>query len=149
MIFSVFQKNRVFEYSWSTLLWYRCYYPHRSRDALSPVCGIFLILVYISFQLLWPKHTVLVCESWRLPFEGGPWIIPREKPQHPLDCPCNLCSFIRGAHEGGAQDISAGSTVLCSVQLFILWCDYQEDKGKQDAPILKQKTCLTIVRHLF
>ena len=40
-IFSVFQKNRVFGYSWSTLLWYRCYYPHRSRDALSPVCGIF------------------------------------------------------------------------------------------------------------
>ena len=42
MIFSVFQKNWVFGYSWSTLLWYRCYYPHRSRDALSPVCGIFL-----------------------------------------------------------------------------------------------------------
>ena len=39
--FSVFQKNLVFGYSWSTLLWYRCYYPHRSRDALSPVCGIF------------------------------------------------------------------------------------------------------------
>ena len=41
MIFSVFQKNRVSGYSWSTLLWHRCYYPHRSRDALSPVCGIF------------------------------------------------------------------------------------------------------------
>ena len=41
MIFSVFQKNWVFGYSWSPLLWYRCYYPHRSRDALSPVCGIF------------------------------------------------------------------------------------------------------------
>ena len=41
MIFSVFQKIWVFGYSWSTLLWYRCYYPHRSRDALSPVCGIF------------------------------------------------------------------------------------------------------------
>ena len=41
MIFSFFQKNWVFWYSWSTLLWYRCYYPHRSRDALSPVCGIF------------------------------------------------------------------------------------------------------------
>ena len=41
MIFSVFQKNWVFGYSWSTLLWYRCYYPHRSRDSLSPVCGIF------------------------------------------------------------------------------------------------------------
>ena len=26
---------------WSTLLWHRCYYPHRSRDVLSPVCGIF------------------------------------------------------------------------------------------------------------
>ena len=22
--------------------WYRCYYPHQSRDSLSPVCGIFL-----------------------------------------------------------------------------------------------------------
>ena len=22
--------------------WYRCYYPHRLRDALTPVCGIFL-----------------------------------------------------------------------------------------------------------
>ena len=42
MIFSVLQKIRVFDYSWSTLLWYRCYYPHRSRDALSPVCGIFI-----------------------------------------------------------------------------------------------------------
>ena len=41
MIFSVFQTNLVFGYSVSTLLWYRCYYPHRSRDALSPVCGIF------------------------------------------------------------------------------------------------------------
>ena len=41
MIFSVFQKIWVLGYSWSTLLWYRCYYPHRSRDALSPVCGIF------------------------------------------------------------------------------------------------------------
>ena len=36
-----FSKNLVFGYSWSTLLWHRCYYPHRSRDALSPVCGIF------------------------------------------------------------------------------------------------------------
>ena len=35
------KKNWVFGYSRSTLLWYRCYYPHRSRDALSPVCGIF------------------------------------------------------------------------------------------------------------
>ena len=41
MIFSVFNKNLVFGYSWSTLLWYQCYYPHRSRDALSPACGIF------------------------------------------------------------------------------------------------------------
>ena len=41
MIFLVFQKIMVFGYSWSTLLGYRCYYPHRSRDALSPVCGIF------------------------------------------------------------------------------------------------------------
>ena len=41
MIFSSFQKNLFLGYSWSTLLWYRCYYPHRSRDPLSPVCGIF------------------------------------------------------------------------------------------------------------
>ena len=42
--FSVFQKIWVFGYSWSTLLCYWCYYPHQSRDALSPVCGIFIYL---------------------------------------------------------------------------------------------------------
>ena len=42
--FFVFQENRVLGYSWSTLPWHRCYYLHRSRDALlSPVCGIFSI----------------------------------------------------------------------------------------------------------
>ena len=25
--------------------WYLCYYPHRSRDALSPVFGIFVVYV--------------------------------------------------------------------------------------------------------
>ena len=43
MIFSGFQNIWVFGYSWSSLLWYRCYYPHRSRDALSPVCGNFIV----------------------------------------------------------------------------------------------------------
>ena len=41
MIFSVFQKNWVLGYSWSTLLWYRCYYLHWSSEALSPICGNF------------------------------------------------------------------------------------------------------------
>ena len=35
---------------WSTLLWHRCYYPHRSRDALSPVCGIFFLIFLISIN---------------------------------------------------------------------------------------------------
>ena len=34
---------------WSTLLWHRCYYPHRSRDALSPVCGIFPIILNLAY----------------------------------------------------------------------------------------------------
>ena len=59
MIFSVFQKIWVFGYSWSTLLWYRCYYPHRSRVALSPVCGIFFFqtrhFVYLQALLLGKK----------------------------------------------------------------------------------------------
>ena len=41
IIFSVFQKYLVLGYFWFTLLWHQCYYPHRLRDALSPVCGIF------------------------------------------------------------------------------------------------------------
>ena len=78
MIFSVFQKNRVFGYSWSTLLWYRCYYPHRSRDALSPVCGIFVrpiglyeiwrsaIKNYLYFLMFF-----IISESWsRVTREG-------------------------------------------------------------------------------
>ena len=41
MIFPFFKKNWVLGYSWSTLLWHRCYYRHRSRDALSLICRIF------------------------------------------------------------------------------------------------------------
>ena len=38
---------------WSTLLWHRCNYPHRSRDSVSPVCGIFLsVFLIIKFYLL-------------------------------------------------------------------------------------------------
>ena len=48
MIFSIIQKNRVFGYSWSTLLWNRFYYPHRSRYALSPVIEIFTFLLEIG-----------------------------------------------------------------------------------------------------
>ena len=65
MIFSVFQKNLVLGYSWSTLPWYWCYYPYWSRDALSPVCGIFL----------WQKKTkgaqVYSPETWRLRLQIG------------------------------------------------------------------------------
>ena len=40
---------------WSTLLWHRCYYPYRSRDALSPVCGIFLyIYIFLQQKDTWP-----------------------------------------------------------------------------------------------
>ena len=38
------QKKFVFSANFALLagfFWYRCYYQHRSRDALSPVCGIF------------------------------------------------------------------------------------------------------------
>ena len=68
MIFSVFQKNWVFGYLWSTLLWYRCYYPHQSRDALSPVCRIFLSLswlIYIDLGWYW---LILLDLAW-------PWVI--------------------------------------------------------------------------
>ena len=40
-----------FGYSCSTLLWYWCYFLHRSRDALSPVCGIFPVLHILSQEL--------------------------------------------------------------------------------------------------
>ena len=50
MIFSFFQIFLVFRFS--TLLWYRCYYPHQSRDALSPVCGIFFKELTKSIKIL-------------------------------------------------------------------------------------------------
>ena len=46
IIFSVFQNIQVVGYSWSTRLWYCCYYPHQSRDALSPVCRFFYFNFY-------------------------------------------------------------------------------------------------------
>ena len=30
-------------FTFSSLLWYHCYYPHWLKDDLSPVCGIFII----------------------------------------------------------------------------------------------------------
>ena len=50
------KKKLVLGYSWFTLLWYRCYYPHRSMDALSPVCGIYSSFFYLEFPHL--------CCSW-------------------------------------------------------------------------------------
>ena len=44
----------VFVYSWSTLLWYRCYYPHRSKDSMSPVHGIF----FDYFYIFWWSHSM-------------------------------------------------------------------------------------------
>ena len=40
---------------WSDLLWHRCYYPHRSRDALSPVCGIFFTQTWFEPKNVLPK----------------------------------------------------------------------------------------------
>ena len=42
----------ILRYSWSSLLWYRCYYPHQLRDALSPVCEIFVKLFKIKTKVL-------------------------------------------------------------------------------------------------
>ena len=46
--FCLSKKKCFFVYSWSTLLWHLCYYPHRSRDALSPVCGIFCMPIKLN-----------------------------------------------------------------------------------------------------
>ena len=55
----------VFVYSWSTLLWYRCYYPHRSRDALSPVCGIFCLEILKAVCLSFDSVPKLIKKSLR------------------------------------------------------------------------------------
>ena len=53
----------VFVYSWSTLLWYRCYYAHRSRDSMSPVCGICLTPSLSH----WLSHTLPHCPGTAMP----------------------------------------------------------------------------------
>ena len=52
---------RVLGYSWSTLLWHRCYYPHRSRDALSPVYGIFTIHYSVTYSTAWSCRNAHCC----------------------------------------------------------------------------------------
>ena len=59
----------VFGYSWSTLLWHRCYYPHRSRDALSPVCRIFLHVLIKRNSIKYPcyyHHCFGHLTTWKL-----------------------------------------------------------------------------------
>ena len=43
--------------TWSTLPWYRCYYLHRSRDALFPICGILSFQFYLRFLIKVTKVT--------------------------------------------------------------------------------------------
>ena len=35
---------------------YRSYYPHRSRDSVSPICGIFLVSFLVSFIEILYRH---------------------------------------------------------------------------------------------
>ena len=71
-LFATTSQNRM-----STLLCHRCYYPHRSRDALSPVCGIFLWQLFsiltmsfflaffaISFELVCCTESVQQKNDW-------------------------------------------------------------------------------------
>ena len=44
--------------------WYRCYYPHRSRDALSPVCGIFLVKTRPRPKTKLPKLVEIVPDMY-------------------------------------------------------------------------------------
>ena len=62
--FSVFQKIWVFGYSWSTLLWYRCYYSHRSRDALYPVCRIFFSFLFFKVSLYPSQLGIKFTHHW-------------------------------------------------------------------------------------
>ena len=48
IFFFCFSKKLGFRCSMYTLLWYWYYYPHQSRDALSPVYGIFLSLYFVD-----------------------------------------------------------------------------------------------------
>ena len=60
---------QVLGYSWSTLLWHWCYYPHRSRDSVSPVCGIF----FWFLRILGPPYCGIgatIREIWYLPYAG-------------------------------------------------------------------------------
>ena len=55
---------------WSTLLWHRCYYPHLSKDALSPVCGIFLCVLILGRDIrefiAFPPQTYLTPDQTTL-----------------------------------------------------------------------------------
>ena len=70
LIFFVLQKNTLFVVSWSTLLWYRCFYPHQSRDALSPVRGIFkasALWADAFYKSICPYICVSACSLLRYP----------------------------------------------------------------------------------
>ena len=47
------------------LLWHRCYYPHRFRDALSPVCGFFFNLIPNSKAQIYQRVKVY-SDIWKL-----------------------------------------------------------------------------------
>ena len=47
------------------LFWYRCYYPHRSRDSVSPICGIFFIK-YCQKRVIEPYMSFSLTVFWQI-----------------------------------------------------------------------------------
>ena len=66
-------RGRFFEIVISSFFcrfWYRCYYPHWSRDSVSPVCGIFIEHIISQglflYSKVWPPNSLaeeVLCES--------------------------------------------------------------------------------------
>ena len=54
-------------YSWSTLLCYQCYYPHQSRELVSPVCAIFSNVSVSQWRVCYQRG-LLRLVSWQIPF---------------------------------------------------------------------------------
>ena len=64
---------------------YRSYYPHRSRELVSPVCGIFIWKLYIitvldNFSRIFFKSQLL-CDVWRVMHDGSCTTCDMEAPR--------------------------------------------------------------------
>ena len=87
--------NDIFRLKKKSCFWYRCYYPHWSRESLSPVCGIFFFSFTFYVSMMLTAQTKRFCVSRMHIWHTGVARLSYKQPWFPLINSLSECLFMK------------------------------------------------------